>query len=158
MPVLTIPKILRENLTEEGAEALVELINKADVKTKENILEYLEEKYERRLVEVTSELRVSFEKRIAEVKTDLEKKIYEAKNELEEKIYEIKSDLEKQIAGVRMDLEKVKSEFEVKISEVKTDIEKRMANYHADIIRWMFIFWAGQIGVMVSILLIFFRK
>jgi len=121
MPVVTVPRILREKLTEEGAEALVELINNAEDKMKDDIIEYSEEKFERRLVEVVSELRISLERRVSEV---------------EKKMYEIKSDLE------------------VKISEV----EKKMANYHSDIIKWMFIFWAGQIGVIVSILLIFFRK
>lgn len=34
MPVITIPKILREKLSEEGADALVEIINKADEQQK----------------------------------------------------------------------------------------------------------------------------
>ena len=56
MPVITIPKILREKLTEEGAEALVYIINKADERQKEDIISFVEEKFERRLAEVKSEI------------------------------------------------------------------------------------------------------
>ena len=56
MPVITIPKILREKLTEEGAEALVDIINKADERQKEDIISFVEEKFERRLAEVKSEI------------------------------------------------------------------------------------------------------
>ena len=56
MPVITIPKILREKLTEEGAEALVDIINKADDRQKEDIISFVEEKFERRLAEVKSEI------------------------------------------------------------------------------------------------------
>lgn len=56
MPVITIPKILREKLSEEGADALVEIINKADEQQKEDIISFVEEKFERRLAEVKSEI------------------------------------------------------------------------------------------------------
>ena len=32
-----------------------------------------------------------------------------------------------------------------------------LANLKAEIIKWMFIFWAGQIGVLTAILTIFFK-
>lgn len=92
MAVITIPKVLREKLGEDGADSLVELINKADAGVKEDVLVLVEEKFERRLAEELSKV-----------------------NE--------------------------------KISETK-----------AEIIRWMFIFWVGQIGVMIGILFAFFRK
>ena len=81
MTVIAIPKILQDKLTPEGAEALVEIINKADEKAKENIVEMVEEKF-----------------------------------------------------------------------------EKRLAQVEARIIKWMFIFWVGQISVLTGILFAFFRK
>lgn len=57
MPVITIPKILREKLSEEGAEALVEIINKADERQKEDVISFVEEKFERRLAEEMEKIR-----------------------------------------------------------------------------------------------------
>ena len=81
MTVIAIPKILQERLTNEGAEALLDIINKADADSKETTTAYVEERFERRL-----------------------------------------------------------------------------AQTETSIIRWMFIFWVGQIGVLTGILFAFFRK
>ncbi len=56
MPVITIPKVLREKLTDEGAEALVDIINKAYERQNEDTIRFVEEKFERRLSEVKSEI------------------------------------------------------------------------------------------------------
>jgi hypothetical protein len=125
MPVLSVPRVLRDKLSDEGVEALVELLNQAEEKARDVIVKFSEEKYERRLVEVASALRVSLEDKIASVKSDLEGKI---------------------------------ANLEVKIANVKSDLEVKIANARADIIRWMFIFWVGQIGALLGILLAFFKK
>ena len=36
--------------------------------------------------------------------------------------------------------------------------ERRLAAVEANIIKWMFIFWAGQIGVITGILFAFFKR
>jgi hypothetical protein len=50
----------------------------------------------------------------------------------------------------------VKSEFENK-REVLTTKED-LANSKADIIKWMFIFWVGQIAVTIGFILMFINK
>ena len=92
MAVVTVPKVLREKLSEEGADALVELINKADEKEKQDVIALVEEKFERRLAETRAAL------------------------------------------------------------EVKIEASK------AELIRWMFIFWVGQIAVTTGILVTLLRK
>lgn len=91
MPLISVPKVLREKLGEEGADALVELINATSEQAKGDVLTFVEEKFERRLTEEVARL-------------------------------------------------------DMKISEVK-----------ADLIRWMFIFWVGQLGAILGILFAFFR-
>jgi len=91
MTILTPPKVLREKLGDDGVDALVDLVNRANEKQKEDILVFVEEKFERRLTE--------------------------------------------EIADVRIEV----------------------ARSRADIIKWMFVFWAGQIGVVTGLLLLFFN-
>jgi hypothetical protein len=57
---------------------------------------------------------------------------------------------------------KVEKRFQEKkdILATKLDIEElrtEMQKMKAEIIKWMFIFWAGQIGALIAILQIFFR-
>ena len=56
MSVIAIPKILRERLTDEGAEAFVEILNKSQESSKEHILEVSEERFEKRLAQVETRL------------------------------------------------------------------------------------------------------
>lgn len=87
MAVITIPRPLREKLGDEGADALVTVINEAWKNQREDVIAFVEERFERR------------------------------------------------------------------IAELKVEI----ANVKVDLIRWMFVFWVGQIGVITGLLFGFFK-
>ena len=72
--------------------------------------------------------------------------------ELEEKkdILATKED----INGLKIEIEKVKTGMAVEIEKVRTEMEKT----RSDIIKWMFLFWIGQVASLFAILQIFFRK
>ena len=44
------------------------------------------------------------------------------------------------------------------IANLRYDIRKEMADHKADTIKWMFIFWIGQIGATLGIIFLFFKK
>jgi len=80
MAVIALPKILTEKLSDEGARALVEILNRLEADSHERAVQVSEDKFEKRLSEV-----------------------------------------------------------------------------RADIIKWMFIFWVGQVGTITAILFAFFK-
>ncbi|SHK30422.1 LA_3696 family protein [Rhodothermus profundi] len=168
MAILTIPRILRERLGEEGAEALVELLNILGRQEREHLIELVEERFVRRVREESvslkghiSEVKSMLEEQTREVESKLGQQIAEVESKLEKRIVEVESKLEKQIAEVESKLEKQIAEVESKlgqrIAEVESKFEVRLAQLRADLIRWMFIFWAGQIGVLVALFALFFR-
>ena len=57
MPVITVPRPLREKLGEDGTDALVALINEAGENTKRSVIEVVEERFERRLAEEMGKIR-----------------------------------------------------------------------------------------------------
>jgi hypothetical protein len=48
--------------------------------------------------------------------------------------------------ATKRDLQEVKAELELKIEKVKSEM-----------IKWMFIFWAGQTGLILAVLKLFFQ-
>lgn len=92
MPIVSVEKPLREKLGEEAVDSLVRLINSAQDEQKNGILEFVEEKFERRL---SSEI---------------------------------------------------------------SKVNEKIADSKADLIKWMFIFWVGQVAVILGILFVFFKR
>jgi uncharacterized protein YpuA (DUF1002 family) len=168
MAILTVPRVLREKLGEEGAEALVELLNTIGHQERDNLLVLVEERFARRVGEESahlkghvSEVKSVLEGQIREVEAKLENQIREVEAKLEKRITEVEAKLENQIREVEAKLEKriteVEAKLEKRVGELESKFEVRLAQVRADLIRWMFIFWAGQIGVLVALLALFFR-
>ena len=47
--------------------------------------------------------------------------------------------------------------FEKRLAQVQSGLEAKIAESKIDIIKWMFIFWVGQLGSMTAILFVFFK-
>lgn len=125
MPVITIPKALRDRLGDEGSDALVDLMNAVIDQTRTDTWALIGERFERRLTEEFSKVNERF--------TSLEQTF---ERRLAEEIAKVHERITQETAKLRQE-----------IAELK-----------ADLIRWMFIFWAGQLVAILGILLAFFRK
>ncbi len=128
MAILTVPKVLREKLGDEGVEALITLLNEAAHHERNNLLGILEERFERRVTEEGARL----DKRIAEEVARLEVLLAETERRLDRRITE-------------------------EVARLEVKLSTQMAGMRADLIRWMFIFWGGQLGTLLAILFAFFR-
>ena len=140
MAILTVPKVLREKLGDEGVEALINLLNEAAHHERDNLLGILEERFARRVTEEGKRLELL----IAETEKRLENRITEAVARLDSRITEEVSRLEQRITAVEARLEQ-------RITAVEARLEQRITAVEARLVRWMFIFWAGQIGVIVAL-------
>jgi len=58
MEIIVVPKNLREKLGEDGTDSLVELFNKSNDRTRIEVSALCEDKFERRLAEELSKIRV----------------------------------------------------------------------------------------------------
>ncbi len=132
MKIINIPKVLREKLGDDGVDALIELLNASNEGLKVDLIELQTEKYERRLTEEINKLRTEdiakLDKRITEEIARLDKRITE------------------EIAGL-----------DKRITEETARLRVEISRSYANIIKWMFIFWVGQIGVITAILFTFLK-
>jgi len=118
MPVLTVEKPLRDSLGNDAAiDSLIRLLNLSGEEQKKDIIEFVEEKFERRLSEEIGGLEVR----------------------LSEKI----------VAG--------DSNLAERISRLEGNLDAKISASKAEIIKWMFIFWVGQVGMILGILFAFFK-
>jgi hypothetical protein len=118
MAVITVPKVLREKLGEDGADTLVELLNLANQKVKEDVIELSAEKFERRLTE-----------EMAKVNQRITEDIAQLRGEVKEDIAQLRSvdlaKLDKRITDEMAQLRSVDlAKIDNKISDVKVDLIK----------------------------------
>ena len=52
----------------------------------------------------------------------------------------------------------VEEKFERRLTEEISKLDKKISETKAYIIKWMFIFWAGQIGILAAVLDLFFKR
>ena len=106
MPLISIPKPLREKLGEEATASLVEMINQFGQENKDSIVDLAEKRFETKLVQ--------------------------------------------EISGLREEM--IRSDLAIK-DELKEEIHK----HSTATIKWMFLFWIGQIVVLLGILFAVFK-
>jgi hypothetical protein len=50
------------------------------------------------------------------------------------------------------------SKLRAEIGHLRGEMIERIESVRSELIKWMFVFWVGQIGAIVGILFAFFRK
>jgi hypothetical protein len=63
-----------------------------------------------------------------------------------------------QVEQKRDILEVVEDKFERRLTEEIGKLDVKISETKADLIKWMFIFWIGQVGVILGILFAFFKS
>ena len=115
MPVLTVEKPLRDSLGNEAAiDSLIRLINESRKEQKRDTIEFVEEKFERRL--------------------------------------------SKEISGLEVRLSEKINSVDKRLSKLEGSLDAKISATKAELIKWMFIFWVGQVGMILGILFAFFNR
>ena len=164
MPVteIEIYEALKEKIGESSAKILIEFIDLRVEKEFERKKDILATKQD------IAELRSANKQDIEELKTVTKQDIAELRSANKQDIEELKTATKQDIAELRsankQDIEELKTttnqeiaRLEVKIERLKSELETKIEKTKTELIKWMFIFWAGQIGVLLAILALFFR-
>ena len=131
MGVIVVPRILQEKLGEEGSDAFVKVIKEIDNEARKEALVVAEEHFEVRLSEEMGKLRQEF----SEFKEEMRAEFSGFKEEMRAEFSGFKDSMGQEISSLRVENAKTK----------------------ADMIKWMFIFWIGQIGVLSGIMFAIFK-
>src|SRR6185312_6152066 len=97
---------------------------------KDDVLAVAGERFERRLAEEIGALRIDMAKEFAAVRVDMAKEFAA-----------VRSEMATQFAGVR-------SEMAAEFSNVRRETAVGLAQSHADLLKWSFLFWVGQVAAM----------
>jgi hypothetical protein len=139
MQIVVLPEVIEQKLKVEERKEVIDFINHlvADASDglKKDIIEILEERFEK-------ELSIG----LVNLKLELMEKISSTAVELGERINKVE-------AGLSEKITKVESELSERITTSHEKLRVEIANSKAETIKWMFIFWmANVITIMGGIL------
>ena len=144
--IIAIPEALRQKLGPDGAKALAELLNEARVQTRGDIIEIAASRFERQLAEEIGGLRAEMHSLIGGLRSELHSEIGTLRSEMHAEFGKVRSEMHSEFG-------KVRSEMHAESGKVRSE----MRAFEARITRWMFVFWIGQVGVLLGIFFVFFR-
>ncbi len=137
MAVLDIPKPLREKLGEEATDAFVHIVKDIDLNARQDAILIAEERLERRLTE-----------EIGKVNERITSEPGKVNERITSEIRKVNERIASEIGKVNVEIGKVKERMTAEIGKVNENILQSKG----EIIKWMFIFWASQLGAMFAFL------
>ena len=99
------------------------------------------------------ETELRLQKKIEGVRLELQKEIEHVRKELRET--ELR--LQKEIEGVKLGLQKEIEQVRLEVEKVRAELSEKIEKVKADLVKWMFLFWTGQVIALIGILKWFFK-
>ena len=111
MAVMAVPRALREKLGDDASDSLVDLLQQFEAEHTDHLIEMVEERFVRRVVESENRLR----------------------NELREEMHAGFMGLQTQTGDVRAEIGGVRTEFNKNLGSVRTDLGKEIESFRAEL-------------------------
>ncbi|KWT94962.1 LA_3696 family protein [Candidatus Magnetominusculus xianensis] len=148
MSVITIPRSVREHLGDEASEDLAALINDIDIGARKDAIAIAEERFERRLVEESGKLRVEIGKINERITLEIGKINERITLEIGKINERITLEIGKINERITLEIGKVNERISEETGKLHVELEK----YSKENIKWMFLFWIGQLAATFAII------
>lgn len=127
-----VPLALSGRLGPDATNDLIELINASTG----DVMNICTERFERRLVEETSKLRVEMAGLRADVRQEISTQVSGVRQEISAQVSGVRQEIAAQVVGLRQDI----------------------ASGRVELMKWAFLFWVGQLGSIAALLSLMLRR
>ena len=141
MAAVEVPVTLSERLGEPATAALIQMFENERHARTEVIVQQCTDRFERRLVEETSRLRGE----VGELRADMA----EFRSEIRGDVSQVRTEF----GQLRTGFSELRTDVRVEISGLRTE----MATQRFELLKWMFVFWVGQLVSVVGFVGLMFR-
>jgi len=97
-----------------------------------------------------SEFRELFEVHFSRFDAKLEQRVAELRAEMDLRVGRLEAKLEQRLAEVKGEL---RAEIGLRVGQLEARLEQRLAEVQAGLMKWMFIFWAGNVVATAGLVL-----
>ena len=140
-----VPAPLRTRLGPEATVGLLELLDLSHRAERDAVISACTERFERRLVEEVSGLRVQ----IAQVESSIRQDMAQLGAGLRQEMGEMR-------LGLRQEMGEMRAGLRQEMGEMRAGLREEMASGRIELFKWCFFFWIGQvlaIGGLMGVML-----
>jgi DNA anti-recombination protein RmuC len=179
MDVNDVPTALQDRLGPEATAGLIELLTEAREEWTAEMIERVGDRFERRLTDETTRVRIEMVQGFASVRQDLTEGLSQVRQELTEGLSQVRQELAEGLSQVRQELAEglgqVRQELAEGLSQVRQEMaeglsqvrQEMMAGFAAlrqeiadtrfELLKWTFVFWVGQLFALAGFLAVLIR-
>ncbi len=141
-----VPAALSGRLGPDATNGLLQLLDRSCQEAREDVITACTERFERRLVEETSGLRIQINR--------LEATLRQEMTTLEASLRQEMTTLG---ASLRLEMSTLGGSLRQEIADLGASLRAEIASGRVEFIKWSFLFWIGQVLAMIGILGIMLR-
>ena len=146
MDIESVPAALQTRLGPEATGGLLQLLHRAHLEGRDDVIAACTERFERRLVEETSGLRVQ----ISQVESGLRQDMSAMRAELRGEMAQLGANLRGEMAALGASLRQ-------DMANLGSDLRGDIASGRVDLFKWCFLFWVGQVLAIGGLLAVMLR-
>jgi hypothetical protein len=157
MDVDAVPVALRERLGPEATGGLLTLLDHAQKEGRADVIDACVERFERRVVEEISGVRVQLTHVEATLRQDMGRMESGIRQDTAAMESGIRQDMAAMKSGIRQDMARMESGIRQDMGRMESGLKQDINTARFDLLKWCFLFWIGQVVAMTGILSVMFR-
>jgi hypothetical protein len=158
MQIVVLPEVIEQKLKVDERKEVIDFINDLVADTsdglKKDIIEILEERFEKKLSVELINLKLELMEKISISGTQLNERITNTEIQLSDRITKVEAQLSDRITKVEAQLIKTEAQLNERITtgneKLRAELGEKIANSKTETIKWMFIFWIGNVITIIG--------
>lgn len=150
MDLNQVPAALHKQLGDQATAGLLQLLDRSHQEAREELIVACTERFDRRLVEEVSTLRVQVARDMAQLGSSLRQEMAELGSALRKEMAQLESRLRQEMGELRLSVRQ-------DVMELRASLREDIAAVRVDLLKWCFLFWIGQVVAISGIVGVMFR-
>jgi hypothetical protein len=152
MDIEQVPMALQERLGTEATSALLHVLDVAHREERASVIAACTDRFERRLVEEISSVRVQLTQVEASLRKDMSEMGAGIRQDMARIGAEIRQDMARMGGEIRQEMAGMGGEIRQEMARMGGDIRQDMATGRVELLKWCFLFWVGQVVALAAIM------
>jgi hypothetical protein len=152
-----VPAPLRAQLGPDATAGLLELLDLSHREARETLIRASSERFERRLVEESSKLRVDMARFESTLKQDMAHLESSLRQEMVTMAAGLRQEMSAMGATLRQEMVGMGATLRQEMAAMRSGLSQEIATGRVELFKWCFIFWIGQVFAMTAILGVMLR-